>query len=134
MIHPKVVVPRFPYGIRRVRMESALVPAGTAALRYRTLIDPGVRFQALLLDQQHFWPGLFCPAAAKNGRVAPRPVRITSHTRSSGAPGPALREAVRSRRVTEGVKSGGRTAGGERTEGRNPFGFRPSAFSSGDRI
>ena len=32
MIHPKVVVPRFPCGIRRVRTEPTLVPAGTAAL------------------------------------------------------------------------------------------------------
>src|SRR5690606_39340745 len=38
-IHPMVVVPRFPCGIRRVRTEPTSVTAGTTALRYRTLID-----------------------------------------------------------------------------------------------
>src|SRR4051794_20476134 len=49
-IHPRVLVPRFPCGIRRVRTEPPLVTAGTTALRYRTLIDPGCRFQAVPLD------------------------------------------------------------------------------------
>src|SRR5206468_3459391 len=49
-IHPRVVVPRFPCGIRRVRTEPPLVTAGTTALRYRTLIDPGCRFQGVPLD------------------------------------------------------------------------------------
>jgi hypothetical protein len=41
-IHPNVVVPRFPCGIRRVRTEPPSVTAGTTALRYRTLIDAGL--------------------------------------------------------------------------------------------
>src|SRR5690606_10949002 len=50
-IHPKLVVPRFPCGIRRVRTEPTRVTAGTTALRYRTLIDVGAGFQAVPLDR-----------------------------------------------------------------------------------
>src|SRR4051794_27195325 len=50
-IHPKMLVPRFPCGIRRVRTEPTRVTAGTTALRYRTLIDGGLVFQAVPLDR-----------------------------------------------------------------------------------